>query len=212
VRYDKGDRDGNKWLSDTPFLINWNRNAVDFLKQSNNARYQGVDFYFKSGFSWSCINGTRNTNNLKFKFIYPSVNDVQGMKLSLNSAASHLLSEKYVVCMNNSFLVNRLSESFINFTVAFQINDTRQIPIIIPTKDQLKAFEKKYDQCFVIQEEYFAGEIDKTEARNQLRPIEAEIDEMVNKLYGVEAKEEIALDELEDEFLEIEIPEEDEDF
>ena len=155
-------------------------------------------FYFKSGFSWSCINGTRNTNNFKFKFIYPSVNDVQGMKLSLNPSANHLLSEKYIVCMNNSFLVNRLSEAFINFTVAFQINDTRQIPIIIPTKDQLKAFEKKYDECFVIQKEYFAGEIDKAEARNQLRPIEAEIDEMVNKLYGIEAKEEVQVEEVED--------------
>ena len=198
VRYDKGDRDGNKWLSDTPFVINWNSDSVSFLKEWDKARYQGVEFYFKSGFSWNCINGTRNTNSFRFKFIYPSVNDVQGMKLSLNPAATHLLSEKYVVCMNNSYLVNRLSEAFINFTVAFQINDTRQIPIIIPTKVQMKAFEKKYDQCFAIQEEYFAGEIDKAEARSQLRPIEAEIDEMVNKLYGIEATTEIILDELEE--------------
>jgi hypothetical protein len=28
VRYDKGDRDGNKWLSDTPFVINWNKESV----------------------------------------------------------------------------------------------------------------------------------------------------------------------------------------
>jgi hypothetical protein len=211
VRYDKGDRDGNKWLSDTPFVINWNRDSVSFLKEWDKARYQGVEFYFKSGFSWNCINGTRNTNSFRFKFIYPSVNDVQGMKLSLNPAATHLLSEKYIVCMNNSYLVNRLSEAFINFTVAFQINDTRQIPIIIPTKEQLKAFEKKYDQCFAIQEEYFAGEIEKTEARNQLRPIEAEIDEMVNKLYGIEAKEEIVLNELEEEVLVTDETEEDED-
>lgn len=36
---------------------------------------------------------------------------------------------------------------------------------------------------------------------SQLRPIEAEIDEMVNKLYGIEAKEEIEVDELEEEVL-----------
>ncbi|MBS1573629.1 MAG: N-6 DNA methylase [Bacteroidetes bacterium] len=217
VRYDKGDRDGNKWLSDTPFVINWNKESVAWLKDNSGKSGTGMpvvrnpQFYFKSGFSWNCINGTRNTNSFRFKFIYPSVNDVQGMKLSLNPAASHLLSEKYIVCMNNSYLVNRLSEAFINFTVAFQINDTRQIPIIIPTKEELKAFEKKYDQCFAIQEEYFAGEIDKTEARNQLRPIEAKIDEMVNKLYGIEAKEEIILDELEEEVLITEETEEDED-
>lgn len=43
----------------------------------------------------------------------------------------------------------------------------------------------------------------------QLRPIEAEIDEMANKLYGVEAKEEIVLDELEEEVLITEETEED---
>ncbi len=69
VRYDKGDRDGNKWLSETPYLINWNYEAVQFLKKWEKARYQGNEFYFKSGFSWNCINGTRNTNNFKFKFI-----------------------------------------------------------------------------------------------------------------------------------------------
>ena len=168
-------------------------------------------FYFKSGFSWNCINGTRNTNNFKFKFIYPSVNDVQGMKLTLNPAALHLLSDKFIVCLNNSYLINRLSEAFINFTVAFQINDTRQIPVIIPTQKELEAFEKKYDECFAIQEEYFAGELDKTEARTKIRPIEAEIDEMVNKLYGIEAKEEIVLDELEEELLVDDASEEEED-
>ena len=201
VRYDKGDRDGNKWLSETPYLINWNYEAVQFLRKWDKARFQGNDFYFKSGFSWNCINGTRNTNNFKFKFIYPSVNDVQGMKLTLNPVASHILSEKFIVCINNSYLINRLSEAFINFTVAFQINDTRQIPILIPTQKELETFEFKYDECFAIQEEYFAGEIEKIEARTKLRPIEAEIDEMVNKLYGIEANEEIEVDELEEEVL-----------
>ena len=74
----------------------------------------------------------------------------------------------------------------------------------------MKSFEKKYDQCFAIQEEYFGGEIDKAEARNQLRPIEAEIDEMVNRLYDIEAKEEIVLDELEEEVMVTEETEEDE--
>lgn len=211
VRYDKGDRDGNKWLSETPYLINWNNETVEFLRKWDKARFQGDDFYFKSGFSWNCINGTRNTNNFKFKFIYPSVNDVQGMKLTLNPAASHLLSDKFIVCLNNSYLINRLSEAFINFTVAFQINDTRQIPIIIPSQNELGVFEKKYDECFAIQEKYFTGKLDKAEARTKLRPIEDEIDEMVNKLYGIEAKEEIVLDELEEEIIVDDENEEEED-
>ncbi len=217
VRYDKGDRDGNKWLSDTPYLINWNRKAVSWLKSNSGKSGAGMpvvrnpQFYFKSGLSWNIINGTRNTNNLKFKYILPSVNDVGGMKLTSSEEAKKLISDKFLCCVLNSFLNNRLTESFINFTVNFQMNDARQIPIIIPTKEELKAFEKKYDLCFAIQEEYFAGEIDKTEARSQLLPIEAEIDEMVNKLYGMEAKEEIVLDELEEEALVTEETEEDEE-
>lgn len=40
VRYDKGDRDGNKWLSDTPFAINWNRETVSWLKD-NSGKIRG---------------------------------------------------------------------------------------------------------------------------------------------------------------------------
>lgn len=217
VRYDKGDRDGNKWLSDTPYLINWNREAVSWLKTNSGKSGAGMpvvrnpQFYFKEGLSWNIINGTRNTNNLKFKYINPSVNDVGGMKLTTSDEAKRLLTDKFLCCVLNSYLNNRLTESFINFTVNFQMNDARQIPIIIPTPKELEAFEKKYDECFAIQEEYFEGEIDKTEARTKLRPIEAEIDEMVNKLYGIEAKEEIVLDELEEEVLVDGESEEDED-
>lgn len=217
VRYDKGDRDGNKWLSDTPYLINWNREAVSWLKNNSGKSGAGMpvvrnpQFYFKSGLSWNIINGTRNSNNLKFKYILPSVNDVGGMKLTTSDEAKRLLTDKFLCCVLNSYLNNRLTESFINFTVNFQMNDARQIPIIIPTPKELETFEKKYDECFVIQEEYFAGKIHKTEARTKLRPIEAKIDEMVNKLYGIVVQEEIELIESENEFFLNEETEEDED-
>lgn len=212
VRYDKGDRDGNKWLSETPFVVNWNKDAIHHYSTSPIARnFSNNKHYFKSGLSWNIINGTRNSNNLKFKYILPSVNDVGGMKLTTSDEAKKLLSDKFLCCVLNSYLNNRLTESFINFTVNFQMNDARQIPIIIPTQKELEAFEKKYDECFAIQEEYFSGDIDKTEARTKLRPIEVEIDEMVNKLYGIEAKEEIEVDELEEEVLVDNESEEDED-
>lgn len=76
-----------------------------------------------------------------------------------------------------------------------------QIPIILPTVKELEDVEKKYDACFAIREAYFAGEIDKSEAGTKLRPIESEIDEMVDQLSGIEAKEEIILEELEEEVL-----------
>src|SRR5690606_4236529 len=142
VMYDKGDRDGNKWLSDTPYLINWNIEAVSWLKNNSGKSGAGMpvvrnpQFYFKDGLSWNIINGTRNTNNLKFKYINPSVNDVGGMKLTTSEEAKRLLTNKFLCCILNSYLNNRLTESFINFTVNFQMNDARQIPIIIPTQKE----------------------------------------------------------------------------
>lgn len=212
VRYDKGDRDGNKWLSDTPFAINWNNQAVSWLKSNSGKSGAGMpvvrnpQFYFKPGFSWNIINGTRNSNNHKFKFIEASVNDVGGMKLSIHDSGRKFVSDKYVVCICNSFLNNRLTESFINFTVNFQMNDARQIPIIIPTKEQLAAFESKFDECFAIQQRYFNGDIEKAQARAELKPIEDEIDEMVNQLYGITAsvsQEEVGED-VEEELIELE--------
>src|SRR5690606_22929199 len=73
VRYDKGDRDGNKWLSETPFVANWNKDAIHHYSTSSIARnFSNNKHYFKSGLSWNIINGTRNSNNLKFKYILPS--------------------------------------------------------------------------------------------------------------------------------------------
>lgn len=210
VRYDKGDRDGNKWLSDTPFVINWNQSAVSWLKDNSGKSGAGMpvvrnpQFYFKSGLSWNIINGTRNTNNLKFKYILPSVNDVGGMKLTSSNEAKNLLNDKFLCCVLNSTLNNRLTESFINFTVNFQINDARQIPIIIPSKDQLIEFEQKYDACFAIQEKYFEGKIEKADARKLLLTIESEIDQMVNRLYGIETSVDLIFDEIEDDFINIE--------
>ena len=89
------------------------------------------------------------------------------------------------------------------------MNDIRKLPIKIPSENELKTFNKKFDDCMVIKKEYFAGEIDRVEMNIQLRPIEAEIDEMVNKFYGIEAKEEIVLDELEEEVIIVEETEED---
>jgi hypothetical protein len=107
VRYDKGDRDGNKWLSETPFVVNWNKESINHYSTSPIARnFNNNKHYFKSGLSWNIINGTRNTNNLKFKYILPSVNDVGGMKLTSSEDAKSLLSDKFLCCVLNSFLNN----------------------------------------------------------------------------------------------------------
>lgn len=206
VPYDKGDKEGNRWYSETPYLIDWSEDAVSVLSTDSAARWQGYQFFFRNGFCWSDVLNP-NSSYIKCRLKGQSVNDVKSMSLYDETG----LGDKYLVLTINSFLKFKVLREFINSTVAIQINDIRKLPIKIPSEKELKVFNKKFDECLAIKKEYFAGEIDRAEMNAQLRPIEAEIDEMVNKLYGIEAKEEIELDELEEEVLVEDESENDED-
>jgi hypothetical protein len=212
VPYDKGDREGNRWYLETPYLIDWSEEAVDWLKSHSGHSGAGMpvvrnpQFYFRNGFCWTNVLNP-NSTYFKCRLKDTTVNDVGSMSLYDESG----LGDKYFVLSLNSYLHFKVLREFFNNTVNIQMNDIRKLPIKIPSEKELKSFNKKFDECMVIKKEYFAGEIDRAEMNVQLRPIEAEIDEMVNKLYGIEAKEEIVLDELEEEVLITEETEEDED-
>lgn len=212
VPYDKGDREGNRWYLETPYLIDWSAEAVDWLKSHSGHSGAGMpvirnpQFYFRNGFCWTNVLNP-NSTYFKCRLKDNTVNDVGSMSLYDESG----LGDKYFVLSLNSYLHFKVLREFFNNTVNIQMNDIRKLPIKIPSESELKAFNKKFDECLAIKKEYFSGEIDRAEMNAQLRPIEAEIDEMVNKLYGIVAKEEIILDELEEEVLITEETDEDED-
>jgi hypothetical protein len=208
VPYDKGDREGNRWYLESPYLIDWSEEAVDWLKSHSGHSGAGMpvvrnpQFYFRNGFCWSDVLDPSNAY-IKCRLKGNTVNDVKSMSLYDESG----LGDKYFVFNINSRLFNRVLREFFNGTVAIQMNDIKKLPIKIPSENELKAFNKKFDECLAIKKEYFAGEIDRAEMNFQLSPIELEIDDMVNKLYGIEAKEEIVLDELEEEVVGVEVTE-----
>jgi len=206
VPYDKGDKEGNRWYLETPYLIDWSIDTVSFLSTDERARWQGYNFFFRNGFCWTNV---LNPNSTYFKCRLKgiTVNDVGSMSLYNES----VLGDKFLVLSLNSYLQFKVLREFFNNTVNVQMNDIRKLPIKIPSKIELKTFNKKFDECLEIKKEYFAGEIDRAEMNAQLRPIESEIDKMVNRLYGIEAKEEIVLDELEEDIEVDEETEEDED-
>jgi len=182
VPYDKGDKDGNRWYSCTPYYIDWSKNNVEILKTDPKARYQGNDYFFMPGFCWNLTNGTRSNNNLKFRLMNPSVNDVNGMKLY---STFNLISNKFLICLGNSKLINNWSESFINFALAFQVNDARQLPVIIPTIEQLSSFENLFDRAYDIKNKEFDGFLDKIKATEELDKIQVELDKAVYRLYDI---------------------------
>lgn len=206
VPYDKGDKEGNRWYLETPYLIDWSEDSVAFLSIDERARWQGYNFFFRNGFCWTNVLNP-NSTYFKCRLKDTTVNDVGSMSLYDESG----LGDKYFVLSLNSYLHFKVLREFFNNTVNIQMNDIRKLPIKIPSEKELKAFNKKFDECLVIKKEYFIGEIDRAEMNAQLRPIEAEIDEMINKFYGIEAKGDIEVEELEEEVSITDETEEDED-
>ena len=92
----------------------------------------------------------------------------------------------YLVCLLNSNLLFDFYRTFINYSVNIQINDIRQLPIIIPTPEQLKVFEDIFNRAVSVQKEKFAGKISEEEAEAKLQVIQRELDERVLEIYGLE--------------------------
>lgn len=178
VPYDKGDKDGNRWFLFTPYYIDWSKENVDILKRDPKARYQGHQFYFRAGFCWSDI----HTVLIKARLKSHSIHDIKSMSMF---SLLEKCPDKYLVALLNSTFISNYDFSFVNSTQTFQINDARQIPIIIPTNKQLSEFEHLFDRAYAIKVSQFDGEIAKTDAEKYLLEIQKELDDMVLSLYGL---------------------------
>ena len=182
VPYDKGDKDGNRWYLETPFVIDWSKKAVKILQTDPKARWQGYDFYFKEGLCWSDI----NTIYIKCRLKSNSVHDVKSMSLF---GLTEKIPEYCIISIINSTFVSEFVEDFINNTQTFQINDARQLPIIIPNEKQLSEFKYLFDKAVKIKKLQFSNQISKEEAEEKLNPIQEQLDKLVYELYGLTGEE-----------------------
>ena len=171
VPYDKGDKDGNRWYLETPFAIAWSKENVRFLKTDPKARYQGYTFYFREGFCWIDVNSTYLKARIKTNGVF----DVLSMSLFTMTT----LPDWYFVALINSEFISLYVDNFINNTSHFQINDARQLPIIIPQKETFESLQKLVADCIslkktVTTDDFLMGEK------------QYELDRLVRLLYGVE--------------------------
>ena len=135
-------------------------------------------FYFREGFCWSDI----NTTFLKCRLKSKSVNDVKSMSLyGLLIGAP----EYYIVSLINSTFMSFYVDTFVNNTQTFQINDARQLPIIIPTKQQLQQAETVFSKAYTIQQLVFSNNIAMENAQQQLQLLQTQIDNIVKSIYGI---------------------------
>jgi len=89
----------------------------------------------------------------------------------------------YCTAILNSFFENKYAELFLNFTLNFQINDARQLPIVIPTVEQLHFFENIFNRAVAIQKDKFSGKISELLAEKELDKIQKELDKYVEEMY-----------------------------
>ena len=90
----------------------------------------------------------------------------------------------YVVVINTSFM-SLYVDNFINNTSHFQINDARQVPIVIPSESQLLKAKELFDSAFDIKKRKLRQELLDEVALSSISCIEALVEALVRKIYGI---------------------------
>ena len=162
-----------KWKVGTRYLL-----TVRFLKTNSGKKGEGMpvvrnpQFYFREGFCWNNLLNP-NARLLKVKLKGESVNDVGSMSLY----TTNILSNKYIVALLNSNILFDYYREFINCSVNVQINDIKQLPIIIPTKSLASSIELWADKAIKKKQE---------SANANLESIEVETEDLIKILYSIE--------------------------
>lgn len=179
VRYDKGDKDGYRWFLESPFLIDWSRENVESLKNDSSARFQNSQFYFRNGFCWN-NNLNENYIDIKCKLKPKSVPDVASMSLY---PLTNKIPDYWIILTINNIISGTLYRKFLNATVNVQMNDIRMLPILVPTKEQLKNGKELFEQAVNVQKDFYNEVIDDELRKEKLEEIQQKIEEFFEKVY-----------------------------
>ena len=99
--------------------------------------------------------------------------------MSLYSAYNYSPNFYIVTAINSNFLFTYYRE-FINCTVNIQINDIRQLPIIIPTEEQLNICKQLFDSMI-----YLKSSTSSLNNKEDADLLENKLDSFVSELYSI---------------------------
>jgi hypothetical protein len=153
VPFRKGDPEGNRWLDDEPLFIDWSAASVAYLCSSPKARWQGHEYFFLPGVSW-----TRGANHvaIKCKLVAPGVMDVNAMKLS--PAPTSKIRTPFLLAVLNSDVFSFYLKKFLAHTWMAQISDLRMMPLVMPTERQAQRLNELAERAIEAKRFAFAGE------------------------------------------------------
>ena len=134
-------------------------------------------FYFREGFCWIDVNSTYLKARVKTNGVF----DVLSMSLFTMTK----LPDWYYVSIINSEFVSLYVDNFINNTSHFQINDARQLPIIIPNVNDLEKFQEISESSIAIKKANSSSAILDSITEEKLEKKQVELDQAVLKLYSI---------------------------
>ena len=138
-------------------------------------------FNFKEGFCWNNILNP-NARLLKAKMKSASVNDVGSM--SLTTLIEEIPNYYFVSILNSEVIFNYYRE-FINCTVNIQINDIRQVPVVIPSDKDLEKLQPLFKKAVELKKTVAINFATEENISNEIQKIESEINNIVEQLYGI---------------------------
>lgn len=160
---------------------------LQFLKTNSGKKGEGMpvvrnpQFNFKEGFCWNNVLNP-NARLLKAKMKSASVNDVGSMSLS---SLSEFVPNYYLVCLLNSELLFDYYREFINCTVNIQINDIRQIPVIIPSAEELSKVKPDFENAVNLKKSVAKNKATEESISVALNTTEMRINDFVENLYKI---------------------------
>ncbi len=136
MAFRKGDPEGHRWTTDEPLFALWSPENVSYLRDAEEARWQGHSFFFLPGVTWTLF---ANHVGLKARIQPPCVFDASGSRLT---PVGSLFSANQFIAILNSNVFSFILKKFIKNTQDVEINDLRMAPVVVPTKTQAIKLEK----------------------------------------------------------------------
>ena len=132
-------------------------------------------FYFREGLCWSEI----KTHHIRSRIKEKSINSNKSMAFY---PYEDVLPASYIISLLNSSFAASYVGSFINNTQTFGIDDARQIPVIIPTAEELLQIKEVVMQAISVKRMLNPTHL----SEKRLEEIQRQVDQYILQLYRIE--------------------------
>lgn len=135
-------------------------------------------FYFREGFCWIDVNSTYLKARLKTNGVF----DVLSMSLFTMTN----LPDWYFVSLINSKFISLYVDNFINNTSHFQINDARQLPVIVPKENTLMVLKEIVRESIECKKKLFYSQgKERHHWEEKLKTLQNKLDDTILNLYMI---------------------------